>query len=776
MSHIKSRKHAAPARLSTTALALLAGSLPGLALAAEGTAPAAKTQEQVLPTLKATAAPESGFKADTSANAKLTQPLLDTPKTVQVIKKEMLQEQGAASLMDALRNTPGITMQLGENGNTSAGDTFQMRGFSTQSATFVDGMRDLGAVTRDTFNLESVEVVKGPSGADIGRGASAGYINLISKQPQADQFNELNVSLGTASRKRATLDSNVQLGANTAARVNVMVQDGGIEGRDLVKNKGWGLAPSIAFGLNTPTRVFLYSQHLRQNNVPDGAIPTTGMAGFYNANATIQTASKVRRENYYGSASDYEKVDADMFSARLEMDLGGGTQLRSLTRYGRTHMDRVLTGVNGLSVNAGTQAIEVARTRQRVDQRNEILGNQTNVVTGFKLDGLQNDLSAGVELLMETQSNRGFTNGSSSTVDVVLNKTKVPGIALPNANLYAPNVADVLGTPIATGADTDGRSVTQALYAFDTLHLSEQLKLNAGLRVEHYSLRTNSSTLVTGGTGGNLATYKAQGYDVGGFVPSNLSSSDWLKSWNLGLVYKPVAEGTVYVSLANSYTPPGGDNFVLSSSATSQANAALDPQKTSNVELGAKWELLDRRLNVSAALYHTRNEGQVSYDDLKNPVPMGKTRVTGLELSAVGQITNFWQVSAGVSRMKTKQSDQWSSDRTTETIGVRWSPDWTATVWTSYTFGDLTVGGGLRHVSEQKRAITTVTAAQNMPTIPASTVADLMAAYAWSKTLKFQLNVGNLFDKTYIASLNNSGARMKLGAERSVTLSANLLF
>ncbi len=776
MSHIKSRKHAAPTRLSTTALALLAGSLPGLALAGEGVTPARKPEEQVLPTLKATAAPESGFKADKSANAKLTQPLLDTPKTVQVIKKEMLQEQGAASLMDALRNTPGITMQLGENGNTAAGDTFQMRGFSTQTATFVDGMRDLGAVTRDTFNLESVEVVKGPSGADIGRGASAGYINLISKQPQADQFNELNVSLGTASRKRATLDSNVQLGAHTAARVNLMVQDGGIEGRDLVKNKGWGVAPSLAFGLNTPTRLFLYSQHLRQNNVPDGGIPTTGMAGFYNADARIQAASRVRRENFYGSAADYEKVDADMFSARFEMDLGGGTQLKSLTRYGRTHMDRVLTGVNALSVNAGSQALEVARTRQRVDQRNEILGNQTNVVSSFKLAGLQNDLSAGFELLMESQNNRGFTNGSTSTVDVVLNKAKVPGIAIPNANLYAPNTADALGLPIATGADTDGRSLTQALYAFDTLHINEQLKLNGGLRVEHYSLRTNSSTLVTGGSAGNSATYKPQGYDVGSLVPVNLSNGDWLKSWNLGLVYKPVAEGTLYASLANSYTPPGGDNFALSASSTSQANAALDPQKTRNVELGVKWELLDKRLNVSAALYHTTNEGQVSYDDLKNVIPMGKTRVTGLELSAVGQITNFWQVSAGVARMKTRQSDQWTSDRKFEVVGVRWSPDWTATLWTSYTFGDFTLGGGLRHVSEQKRAINTDPAATNMKTIPAYTVADLMASYAWSKTLKFQLNVGNLFDKTYIASLNNSGARMKLGAERSVTLSANLLF
>ena len=776
MSHIKSRKHAAPTRLSTTALALLAGSLPGLALAADGAAPKRNPQEQVLPTLKATAAPESGFKADTSANAKLTQPLLDTPKTVQVIKKEMLQEQGAASLMEALRNTPGITMQLGENGNTAAGDTFQMRGFSTQSATFVDGMRDLGAVTRDTFNLESVEVVKGPSGADIGRGASAGYINLISKQPLADQFNELNLSLGTASRKRVTLDSNVQLGTHTAARLNLMVQDGGVEGRDVVKNKGWGIAPSVAFGLNTPTRLFLYSQHLRQDNVPDGGIPTTGMPGFYNADAAIQAAGKVRRENFYGSPNDHEKVDADMFSARLEMDLGGGMQLKSLTRYGRTHMERVLTGINALSIHATSKALEVARTRQRVDQRNEILGNQTNLVTSFKLAGLQNDLSAGIELLMENQTNRGFTSGSTSTVDVVLNKTKVPGIAIPNANVYAPSTADVLGLPIATGADVDGRSLTQALYAFDTLHINPQFKLNGGLRIEHYSLRTNSSTLVTGGTGGNLSTYKPQGYEVGSLVPSNLSDSDWLKSWTLGLVYKPVAEGTIYASLANSFTPPGGDNFALSSGATSQANAALDPQKTSNFELGAKWELLDRRLNVSAALYRTLNEGQVSYDDLKNPIPMGKTRVTGLELSAVGQITNFWQVSAGIARMKTKQSDQWSSDRKTETIGVRWSPDWTATVWTSYTFGDFTLGGGLRHVSTQKRAITNAATSQNMPTIPAHTVADLMAAYSWNKSLKFQLNVGNVFDKTYIASLNNSGARMKLGAERSVTLSANLLF
>src|SRR5690606_7780873 len=111
--------------------------------------------------------------------SKQTQPILDIPQVVNVVKKEMLLDQGATTLMEALRNTPGITQQLGENGNTAAGDTFQMRGFSTQASTFVDGVRDLGAVTRDVFNLEQVEVVKGPSGGDIGRGASSGYINLV---------------------------------------------------------------------------------------------------------------------------------------------------------------------------------------------------------------------------------------------------------------------------------------------------------------------------------------------------------------------------------------------------------------------------------------------------------------------------------------------------------------------------------------------------------------------------------------------------------------------
>ena len=776
MSSIKSRKHpvAPHVRTSVQALAVLAAGL-SLPMGAQAQTATATDAQAPLPKVKITSQREKPYKAEASASNKLTQPLLDTPKTVQVVKKEMLQEQGAATLMDALRNTPGITMQLGENGATSAGDTFQMRGFSSQSATFVDGMRDLGAVTRDVFNLEQVEVVKGPSGADIGRGAAAGYINLISKQPLLDTSTDATLSLGTAGMKRLTADHNQRLGASSALRLNVMVQDSGVDGRDVVKNKGTGIAPSLALGLGSPTRVYLYSQHLRQNNVPDGGIPTVGMEGFYNANATIQAAGRAKRENYYGSAHDRERVQADMASAKLEMDLGGSTVLRSLTRYGQTDMDRVLTGVNAPAVTSGG-VLQVARTRQRVDQRNEILGNQTSVVTRLETAGITHDLSAGFELMVERQRNLAFTNGSTSTVSVVLNGKPVPAITIPPADLYAPNFDDVMGTSIATGAQTDGRTTTQALYVFDTLTLNPAWKINGGLRVEHYNTSTNSSTLVTGGTGGNLATYAPQGYGVGALVPSALSTADWLTSWNVGAVFKPSANGSIYTAYANSLNPPGGENFALSSAATSQANAALDPQKTTTFEFGTKWDLLERRLNVSAALYRTTNKGQISYDDLKNPLPMGNTEVDGLELAAVGQLTNFWQLSAGIAKMKTRQTNQWNNTHTLQTVGVRWSPDLTASIWTSYTLGDITLGGGVRYVSDQKRSITTDTAAQNMPKIPSYAVADLMASYKINKMFKLQLNVGNLFDKEYISVLNGSGSRTKLGTPRSASLMASVQF
>ena len=770
MSIIRSRKKST---LLTSSMVAMAGSLA---------IPAQAQDAPVLKEVNVQAIVDVPYKTEKSASSKLTQPLVDTPKTVQVLKKEMLKEQGASSLMEALRNTAGITMQLGENGNTAAGDTFQMRGFSTNTSTFVDGVRDLGAVTRDVFNLEQVEVVKGAGGSEVGRGASAGYINLISKLPTLEQANDIALTLGTADKKRLTVDSNNVIDDSTALRLNVMVQEANAEERNQVSNRQVAIAPSLAFGLDSPTKVYLYSQHIRQDNVPDGGVPTIGMEGFYNSNATIKAGAKVSRDKFYGSQQDYEKISADMLTAKVEHQLSKNTTIRNISRYGQTHVDRVLTGVNTLSVNASTKAIEVALNRQRIDQTNEIWANQTNLNTALSTGFIKHDLVLGLELLKESQLTLGSTSGSTSTTTVVVNGQTLPVYSVVQ-NVYSPNAYQNLLVPYLTGADTDGETTTAALYVFDTLTLTDSLKFSLGLRADRYKTETSTGTMVTGGSGGNLATYSAQGYKVGDVVISHLEDDDTLLSWNAGLVFKPAANGSIYVAFADAQTPPAGANFVLSATAGNQANAALDPQRTTTAELGTKWELLNKRLNLSAAVYRTENDKQASVDAVTGVANQeGKTRVDGIELAAVGQLTNFWQLTMSVGFMDSEQLGQSSKSSSTGVIstsdGVRWTPDVTASVWTSYTLEKFTFGGGARYVGEQKRVVATNAnlATENMPVIPAYTVADVMAAYKVNKNTNLRLNVYNVFDEEYISTLNNSGARMTLGAPISAAITAEFSF
>ncbi|MCW5605820.1 MAG: TonB-dependent receptor, partial [Burkholderiales bacterium] len=345
----------------------------------------------------------------------------------------------------------------------------------------------------------------------------------------------------------------------------------------------------------------------------------------------------------------------------------------------------------------------------------------------------------------------------------------VPNVA---ANLYSPNAYDNLGVPYLTGVNTKGSTTTAAAYLFDTLTLNEAWKLNGGLRVEHYRTTTDSGTIVTAA---NVATFP--GYAVGGVAPSSLKDSDNLLSWNVGAVYKPAPNGSIYAGYANSLTPPGSANFTLSGAAGNQANATLEPQETTGLEFGTKWELLQKRLNIAGALFQTENDKQVTTDPVTlTAVQSGKTKVRGIELSAVGQLTRFWQISAGIQKTRTTQENQQNAAGVI-TDAVRWSPDLTATVWTSYQWGDFTLGGGARYVSEQKRLVTNANpATQNMPEIPSYAVVDLMAAYKVRKDITLRLNVYNLFDKEYISTLNNGGGRVTLGIPRSFVLTGTMTF
>ncbi|KKW81152.1 TonB-dependent receptor [Acinetobacter sp. AG1] len=757
MAKIKSRKH-----IATTPLVALAASLPLVSHAAT-------KEEKVtqLPTIEVTA--QEIYKANTVSSPKYTQPLVDTPQTIQVIKKEILQEQGAASLVEALRNTPGITLQMGENGNTSAGDTFQMRGFSTQTSTYVDGIRDLGAVSRDVFNLEQIEVVKGPSGAEAGRGSASGYINLVTKLPKAENSSEVSARYNTAENARLTADINQAISESTAIRLNVMGQDGGVEGRDVIENNGWAIAPSIAFGLDSDTRLYLYSQHIRQNNIPDGGIPTVGMKGFYNSDAQLNNAKEVNRSNYYGSINDYEDIDADMFTAKIESDFGESIKFTNTTRYGKSQMNRALTGINGLSrtIPNTTPAQQsnnpndwtVARSHQGVDQENKILANVSALNINFKTGAVEHDLVAGLEFLQEQQISRTLSTQKPGT--------KAP--TTPAANLYNPNHDDVMPELVYTGAYSDGETKTAAAYLFDTVKLLDnRLQFNGGVRLDYYHTDYEALAVATNAT--TLAITK---------TPTNLKAHDTLVSWKLGTLFKPTENSSLYVSYAKSLTPPGSANFSLSD--TGANSSAAKPQKTNHYEVGGKWDVLKNKLALTSAIYHTENENQFTQDPItKESIQEGKTRVQGLELGIVGQITDAWNISAGIAHMKTKQKNQQSFNTTTgektATDSVRWSPDWTASLWTTYDIAGFKLGLGARYVDEQKRVITDSTAPANMPKVPSYIVFDAMAGYSFNKNASVNLNVYNLADKDYISALNNGGSRFVLGQPRSAALTFNYKF
>ncbi|NNP67985.1 catecholate siderophore receptor Fiu [Acinetobacter sp. Ac_5812] len=758
MAKIKSRKH-----LRATPLVALAASLPLAAHAAPKEESVAK-----LPTIEVNA--ENTYKVDAVSSPKYTQPLLDTPQTVQVIKKELLQEQGAASLMEALRNTPGITLQMGENGNTSAGDTFQMRGFSTQTSTYVDGIRDLGAVSRDVFNLEQIEVVKGPSGSEAGRGAASGYINLVTKLPKAENSREVSARYNTAENARLTTDINQAINESTAVRLNVMGQNGGVENRDVLENNGWAIAPSIAFGLNTDTRFYLYSQHVRQNNIPDGGIPTVGMKGFFNADADLNKAKEVDRSNYYGSVNDYEDIDADMVTAKVESDFGDKIKFTNTSRYGKSQMNRALTGINALNKNGSNNpdAWTISRSHQGVDQENKILANTSSLNVNFKTGTVEHDLVTGLEFLQEQQISRTLS-------------TQTPGQKAPTtpaANLYNPNHYDVMPSLVHTGAYTDGETRTAAAYLFDTIKLlNNRLQFNGGVRVDYYE--TDYEALSVATDSNTLAVTK---------TPTNLKAHDTLVSWKLGSLFKPTENSSIYASYAKSLTPPGSSNFGLSAETTgTQAanNARSKPQETNHYEIGGKWDVLKNKLALNAAVYHTENENQFTQDPITLTwLQEGKTRVEGVELGVVGQITDAWNISAGVAHMKTKQKNQQSVSTTngavTTTDSVRWSPEWTATLWTTYDIAGFKVGLGARYVDELVRANTTSsipsTAPINMPKVPSYVVFDAMAGYSFNKNASLNLNVYNLADKDYISALNNGGSRFVLGQPRSAALTFNYKF
>jgi len=777
-------------QLQVSALSSMMLLAAGSAFAADEPQKDAKKTEAAgkLSTVKVSADVINDFKAEKVSSDKFTQPLVDTPQTIVVVKKELFQQQAATTLSEALRNTPGITMLLGENGNTATGDSIFMRGFDTQGSIFVDGIRDLGSISRDTFNTEQVEIAKGPAGVDNGRGAASGYVNLSSKMANLENAITGNVSAGSGDYKRGTIDVNRVLDSTSAIRINLLKQDSGIAGRDEVESNFTGFASSLGLGLGTETRTYFNLLSMQQSGIPDGGVPTIGLDGYYNAifdprpttitfptGGTLagQVPEKVDSSNFYGSTADHNDVNATMATVRIEHDLSDSVTLRNTSRYGRTNQDQVLTGVNAITfvTPANPDSWTVSRSRQGKDQTNQILTNQTNLTASFDTAGIKHEVSGGIEFIYESQLN--YTVGAP-----YLSSSSPTRATQVNANLYNPNIDDAFQPVVRDGTKTDGETTTSALYVLDTVTLNDQWEVSAGIRAENFSTRTDIITRQ-----GAVTAPATQDIPVGTLLGSSAHADDQLISWKLGGVFKPTEDGSIYVSYATSELPPGSSNFSLSTSATLGANSPnVDPQKGTNAEVGTKWNVYGDKLALTAAVFRSTNKNEFASNPDSTTTAVGERKVEGIELGASGIVMQNWQINAGLAYMDSEITRGNLATAAASTDGgvIQWSPKLTFTLWNSYTFkSGLIIGGGARYIDSSSSTSLTDEEAlsrRSMVELPDYWVVDAMASYPINKNVTLQLNVFNLADEEYIASLNNGVSRYYPGVERSARLGVNFAF
>lgn len=761
MKAIKSRKHPITrSQLAGTALA--AALLPLGAHAADdataaATATAAPATIAPQSTVEVVGAYENPFRAENASSPKYTERLVDTAQTIQVIKKELFEQQGALTLTEALRNTPGVgAFFLGENGNTNTGDAIFMRGFDTSSSIYVDGVRDIGSISRDVFNLEQIDVLKGPAGTDNGRSAPTGSVNLVTKKANMTDLVSAAITGGSGDQKRITADVNRVLDEQRgiAVRLNVLAQDSGSAARDVVENKRWAVAPSIGFGLNGPTRVHLDYLHVDQNNIPDGGVFVIGLPGYTSpdrARPWIADAPKVDPKNFYGSVDDYDDVKADMATVRIEHDFSPTMKLQNTSRYGKTSQDYLLTAFLTSAANLATPVQgdpgtwTLARSiRTGKDQENKILTNVTTLTSQFNTGAVSHTLVTGLEITSERQTTWGLTGLGT----------------LPAANIYHPDPNQAPTTPVnvrRTGAYNEGEVDTQSVYVFDTVKVGERWIFNGGVRLDHFR-----------------GDYSVVALTNNVLTPTRFKVGENLVNGKLSALYKPTANSSVYAMVASSKQPPGG-SFTVSGNANSAQNPIYDPQKTVTTEVGGKLDLLKSKLSLSAALFRTDVENEVEQDpaDLQY-YQTGEKRVQGVELGATGELAPHWLLSAGYLYMDTSVERGRNVTAAGEN-SLTYTPKQSFTAWTSYDLPwGLRIGGGARFSDKLARG---TDGAIGTPAYTESYwVFDAMVGYKVSKNVDLRLNVYNIGDEKYVSAINKSGYRYTPGTPRSASLTANVRF
>lgn len=662
---------------------------------------------------------------------KYTEPLRNTPQSISVVQQQVIQDQGATTLRDTLRNFAGISIAAGEGG--SQGDNLTIRGFTARNDIYLDGMRDFGSYYRDPFNLEEVEVLQGPSSVNFGRGSTGGIVNQATKAPRADPFVSGSLQLGTDLTRRLTADINHPLpilGSGAAFRLNLMGMEGNVAGRDVVENRRFGIAPALSLGLGTPTRWTFSYFHQTGDDIPDYGIPW-----LFNGPAPVN------RRNYYGfKDGNFLRTYGDVGTARIEHDVNSSVTIRNQVRYAKYVRDVQITepavaaATGALTLSTPLDRMIVNRKQIAVNSTESALDEQLDATAHVHTGAIRHTLVAGFETTRETSD-----------------PTRPAYTQVPTTSLLNPEPNQPFSGVATISSRVNTTAVSVAGYVLDNVKIGRRWELLAGVRWDRFDVNYKQTVAPA----------------------SAFKRVDELPTWRAALVYKPTDHGSVYFSSGTSFNP-SAETLSLSAS-----NANLAPEKNINYEAGTKWDLLSSKLSLRSALFRT-DKTNAREPDPNNPtlnVLAGSQRVDGFEVEASGHITDRWQLLTGYAYLNSRVT---SSQYYPGSIGASLAnvPANTFNFWNTYAtpFHHIDIGAGGQFVDSRTASSTApldpITGLVKQ--VPSYWVFNAMARYPISDRMDLQANVYNIANRYYYDQLHP--AHIVLGAGRSALIGINFKF
>lgn len=694
-----------------------------------------------------------GTRLEEGLGTRYTAPLLETPQTITLVPREIIDQQNLLTMREILSTLPGITFTAGEGGG-GYGDGVNLRGYSASNDISLDGVRDSAQYSRtDPFNLEQLELVSGANSVYTGAGSVGGSINMVTKAPRGMEDTVLDIAGGGDSYARATLDTELALGDVADFRFNLMTHRNDVPGRDVERYERWGIAPSVAFG-NAATRVTLAYVHQEDDNTPQYGVPFA--LGAFNEGRLSGAPTSA----YYGYRNiDTQEIDLDALTVTFDHELNESFSVRNLTRLQRVDQYLVVdppqgtwcleSGINpwtGVACAApGTYQPSGPRGNVR-DTTNEIIVNQTDFTLEFATGAVRHTLVTGFSI-----SNESYHRDNGNVLRNPLGAT--PNPTLPVMSIANPDNFYTGPVNFIQNQAVDGDVDNRAAYVFDRVQLSDRFEINGGLRYEH-----NDGTSTTAVFDIPYPAPPAEPLVTQNPLARNV---DDLASYRLGFVYKPTESSSIYIAHGNSETPSQSS---VNGACDIVEDCNVDPEEAKIFEIGGKWEV-DDSLTLTAALFRNeRTNFRVDSGDPAIPEQQldGSSRVDGVALGATGAIGDKWSLFAHYTYLDSEVlqniDDVLVGAGAVDFLAgdpLPYTPEHSASLWATLRASDaLTVGVGTTYQGEY-------TFTRRNPTDQLFFTSDYwiyraMMQYAINDNLALQLNIDNLTDEEYFERVRNN--------------------